>query len=708
MNKLRKYIFVFLVQCLCIAASFSQETMRINGTQIVKKGETLTIDAGKILEFESGATLIVEGSIVVRGTSDKPVIMKSVDAKNPGNGIMVKGIDEGGIVALDNINISGLIQPMRFDPFWYRKSVDLKNIVISGSNSAEPVIYVAGPLLDLREGMDIRFSMNSLKLYNNSGSVLLEKVGADGIVYSLDKLLFSDNNLPGSDATMGVLHLDVARAVMDGQVKIGELAFNRNFAGEVSIGISLSGGNGTGSEKFIAQGVFANGNASALVYDRRANVRIPSLDAPFFGLEKYSDEKNFIVSSTHTFGKVQMKVIGNPTVVKLEDSLGKPVYNNAIRKGDTLELNYLEGNPTVVTLSNGEKFTVPKLTVAQLPSPIYRNIDTTLTGIGMSLDSLFRKFKDSIETPYTKWKNSWEYGIWTGGAIFKGDIKAKFDPFPSTIELSNSIYAQYKPFRKTAFRLTFNSAKVSMHSILAPGLFTGMAPMLFKDSLGGTFTPTNMWRFNFTTVLKELNFETIIYLNSSKKVNFSPKHKGVWLSAIGLGLGALKYDPYRMAVTDDPVNPYKLIALRPLGTEGQNFLPGKKQYGQYAANFSFAYNLEFTKGRWVFKGELRRVFSSTDYLDDMGSGKWYGGDYAAWKASLPVQVDPIDAKNDMLASAAIYYETEYQAKHMDLGTPRSKDYFPDGYFQMHMGIAYRIFDKEIVDKPRFIKPLPLW
>ena len=709
MNKLRKYIVVFLVQCLCIVAAFSQDAMRINGMQIVKKGETMTIEAGRVVEFEAGATLIVEGSLVVRGTSDNPVVLKSVDPQHPGNGIMVSGIDENGLIVMDNVRSNGLIQPLRFDPFWYRKSVDLKSIVFSGSTSGEPIIYVAGPLLDLREGMDIKFSMNSLKFYNNSGSVLLEKVGSDGIVYDLDKLLFSENSLPGSDATMGVLHLDVARSVTEGQLKVGELAFNRNFSGDKMVGLSMSGGNGTGSEKFLAQGVFGNDNVAELIYDRRANVRIPSLEVKkMAGLDKYSDEKNFIVNSIHTFGKVQMKVIGNPTVVKLEDSLGKPVYNNAIRKGDTLELNYLEGNPTVVTLSNGEKFMVPKLTIAQLPNPIYRNIDTTLTGIGMSLDSLFRKLKDSIETPFTKWKNSWEYGIWTGGAIFKGDIRAKFDPFPSTIELSNSIYAQYKPFRKTAFRLTFNSARVSMHSILAPGLFTGMAPMQFKDSLGGGFTPTNMWRFNFTTVLKELNFETIIYLNSSKKVNFTPEHKGVWLSAIGLGLGALKYDPYRMAVTDDPINPYKLIALRPLGTEGQNFLPGKKQYGQFAANFSMAYNLEFKKGRWVFKGELRRVFSSTDYLDDMGSGKWYGGDYEAWKSSLPTQVDPIDAKNDMLASIGTYYETEYKAKNMDLGTPRSKDFFPDGYFQMHMGIAYRLFDSEIVDKPRYIKPLPFW
>jgi hypothetical protein len=702
MNKLRKYIFVFLVQCLCIAASFSQETMRINGTQIVKKGETLTIDAGRIVEFEAGATLIVEGSIVVRGTTDQPVIMKSMDLQNPGNGIMVKGIDENGSVVMDNVRISGLIQPLRFDPFWYRKSVDLKSMVISSANSGEPVIYVAGPLLDLRDGMDIRFSMNSLKFYNNSGSVLLEKVGSDGIVYDLDKLLFSDNTLPGSDATMGVLHLDIARSVSEGQFKVGELAFNRNFSGDKSVGVSMSGGNGTGAEKFEVQGVFGNDNVSDLIYDRRANVRIPSLEVKnMAGLDKYSDEKNFIVSSNHMFGKVQMKVIGNPTVVKLEDSLGKPVYNNALRKGDTLELNYLEGNPTVVTLSNGEKFMVPKLTVSQLPSPIYRNIDTTLSGIGMTLDSLIEKIRDSLEAQDLKWKTWTEYGIWTGGAVYQGDIKHKYGILPSTIEISTGFYAQFKPFKRTAFRVTYYNAKISMHSILAPGLFSAMAPLYLPTNIGGVkgvFTPSNLWRFNFTTTLNVLDLESIIYLNRARNINFNNPNKWSMLSALGIGTSIIQYDPKRMVVTDK----YTLVSLRPLGTEGQNFLPGQKPYGKITGSFNLAYNVVFQKNRWLFKGEIKKVYSFSDYLDDWGSGQWYGGDYDKWAASLPAgNIDPFSRQDmNIIAGLGEYYQVEYKDKGLDLSAKKSLTALPDGYLQFHLGVAYRIVNPVIKEKKK--------
>jgi hypothetical protein len=702
MNKLRKYIFVFLVQCLCIAASFSQETMRINGTQIVKKGETLTIDAGRIVEFEAGATLIVEGSIVVRGTTDQPVIMKSMDLQNPGNGIMVKGIDENGSVVMDNVRISGLIQPLRFDPFWYRKSVDLKSMVISSANSGEPVIYVAGPLLDLRDGMDIRFSMNSLKFYNNSGSVLLEKVGSDGIVYDLDKLLFSDNTLPGSDATMGVLHLDIARSVSEGQFKVGELAFNRNFSGDKSVGVSMSGGIGTGAEKFEAQGVFGNDDVSDLIYDRRANVRIPSLEVKnMAGLDKYSDEKNFVVSSNHMFGKVQMKVIGNPTVVKLEDSMGKPVYNNALRKGDTLELNYLEGNPTVVTLSNGEKFMVPKLTVSQLPSPIYRNIDTTLSGIGMTLDSLIVKIRDSLEAQDLKWKTWTEYGIWTGGAVYQGDIKHRYGIIPSTIEISTGFYAQFKPFKRTAFRVTYYNAKISMHSILAPGLFSAMAPLYLPTNIGGVkgvFTPSNLWRFNFTTTLNVLDLESIIYLNRARNINFNNPNKWSMLSALGIGTSIIQYDPKRMVVTDK----YTLVSLRPLGTEGQNFLPGQKPYGKITGSFNLAYNVVFQKNRWLFKGEIKKVFSFSDYLDDWGTGQWYGGDYDKWAASLPAgNIDPFSRQDmNIIAGLGEYYQVEYKDKGLDLSAKKSLTPLPDGYLQFHLGVAYRIINPVIKEKKK--------
>jgi len=700
MNKFSKYTFILFTQLVLAGSLLAQDAMRISGTQIVRKGETMTIDAGKVLQFEPGATLQIEGSLVVRGTTDKPVVMQSLDASNPGNGLMIRGIDEAGSIVLENVKAEGLVQPLRFDPFWYRKRVDLSGVMVSGSNSGEPVVYVAGPLLDLRDGMDIQFSMKSMKFFNNTGAVLLEKVGSDGIVYELDNLLFSENRLPGSDATMGILHLDVSRTSNASQVKIGSLAFNRNTSGDKLVGLSVSGGNGTGTEKFGVDAVYAASNGT-VVYDNRVNSRVPTLEiGKVGGLAGYSEEKDFVVSAKHTFGKVKMNVVGNPRVVKMEDSLGRPVFNNANRLGDTLELSYLEGNPTVITLANGQKFMVPKLTAAELPNPIYRQVDTTLTGIGMSLDSLLIKFRDSIEAPFTKWKDWNEYGVWAGGAIYQGDYKHKYRVIPSTIEMSTGLYAQFKRNQKSAFRVSFYNAKISMHSILAPGLFTGMAAPKLPTTLttGGYFEPTNIWRFNFTTDLNILDLQGVFYLNKPKKINFNDPNRWSVLSALGVGTSLIHYNPKRMVVTDR----YTMVPLRPLGTEGQNFLSGKKPYSTVTGSLNLSYELILQKKRWIFKGEIKKVFSFSDYLDDWGSGQWYGGDFDKWVASLPAgNIDPF-SKEDMniIAGLGNYYQVEYKDKGLDLSAPKSPTPLPDGFLQFHMGVAYRIVNPEIKEKKK--------
>lgn len=698
MNKFSKYTFILFTQLLLAGSLFAQDAMRISGTQIVRKGETMTIDAGKVLQFEPGATLQIEGSLVVRGTSDKPVVMQSLDVANPGNGLMIRGIDEAGSIVLENVKAEGLVQPLRFDPFWYRKRVDLNGVTVTGSNSGEPVVYVAGPLLDLREGMDIQFSMKSMKFFNNTGAVLLEKVGSDGIVYNLDNLLFSENHLPGSDATMGILHLDVSRTSNPSQLKIGSLAFNRNTSGEKLVGLSVSGGNGTGAEKFGVDAVYAASNGT-VVYDNRVNSRVPTLEIGKIGnLSNYSEEKDFVVSAKHTFGKVKMNVVGNPRVVKMEDSLGRPVFNNANRVGDTLVLSYLEGNPTVVTLANGQKFMVPKLSAAELPNPVYRQIDTTLTGIGMSLDSFIAKLRDSLEMQDIKWKSWNEYGMWTGGAVYQGDYKHRYTVIPSTIELSTGLYAQFKPYKRTAFRATYYNAKISMHSILAPGLFSAMTTPKLPTTLskGGFFEPTNVWRFNFTTNLNILDFEALFYLNRARNINFGDDTRWKMLSLFGIGSSVIHYVPQRMVVTDR----YTLVPLRPLGTEGQNFLPGKKPYSTLTGSLNLAYNMVFQKNRWVIKGEIKKVFSFSDYLDDWGSGQWYGGDYDKWLASLPAgNIDPF-SKQDMniIAGLGEYYQTEYKEAGLDLSAKKSLTPLPDGFLQFHLGVAYRIVNPTIKEK----------
>jgi hypothetical protein len=719
MNKFSKYTFILFTQLVLAVSLLAQDAMRISGTQIVRKGETMTIDAGKVLQFEPGATLQIEGSLVVRGTTDKPVVMQSLDASNPGNGLMIRGIDEAGSIVLENVKAEGLVQPLRFDPFWYRKRVDLSGVTVSGSNSGEPVVYVAGPLLDLRDGMDIQFSMKSMKFFNNTGAVLLEKVGSDGIVYELDNLLFSENRLPGSDATMGILHLDVSRTSNSSQVKIGSLAFNRNTSGDKLVGLSVSGGNGTGTEKFGVDAVYAASNGT-VVYDNRVNSRVPTLEiGKVGGLAGYSEEKDFVVSAKHTFGKVKMNVVGNPRVVKMEDSLGRPVFNNANRLGDTLELSYLEGNPTVITLANGQKFMVPKLTAAELPPPIYRKVDTTLispmwpdttktgSGIGGSLSLRVSIPTGGSLNPLDSMKN-WEVGQWFGGAIYGGgDIRHKFFPLPSTMEYSYAIYLQ-RNYRKLSWSADYNYCKISMHNLWSPSLFSGGKLNDVLSVSGEKIKPfPNSFSLMFVTPMHVLGINGIWHIGKNELIN---RDKGKWVNSVGVGLGILYFNPYRLpwlspngynkktgkyerglldsgirTETYEEWNERILsnrIYLREVGTEGQNFILGMKKYSPVAAFGSFEYRLSYLRKKWNFKMSMKATISTTDYLDDMGSGTFYGGDR---EKMLEYAVSNLQYTRGVL-------ETAFPKLPDDafVGSTKSINGLPDGFFQMHMGVSYYI------------------
>ena len=692
MNKMIKYGFLFTLSCFLSGVLFSQTTINISGTQVVKKGETFTVEGGQTLLFEPGATLQIEGSLVIKGTTESPVIVKSSNQVMPGNGFMIVGIDESSVVSVSNVKFENLIQPMRFDPFWYRKSVKIQDISISGSSSGEPIIYVAGPFLDLREGMDIDFQLLKSRFNNNSGSVLLEKVGSDGINYTLDGLTFIENTLQGDDKGMGVLHLDFAKSIDASGLKLGELAFNRNTSGNSTVGLSTSGGNGSGSEKIAVTGVYSESEAVSVIFDRRSDSRLPSLEVKKFGsLSEYGLQKDFILSGVHKFGKIELKVIGNPVVVRVEDSLGNPVYNNAIRKNDTLALNYLEGNPTKLTLADGQTYQIPKLTKDQLPPPIYRRIDTTLIS-RIAVDSTM------LQRMLGKGPLSWEAGAMFGAATYRGDYRHKFSPLPSTMEFSGSAFLQYNARQSTSFRLSAWRTNVSMHYRNAPALFSGMAPFFLQGSQGYISDPSG-WRYAFLTKMGGLDFDMLMMLGDGRTYSLKQYQKGKWIPQLGLGMGVFSFTPFREYSTNvyDDQNKvvgskYEMMNLRSVGTEGQNYLPGAKPFGKFAGSANVSFQLTYLMQKWAFHAEIKSVFTTTDYLDDFGSGVWYGGDIQKWYDASPEAIDPNTGLKPYSATMRDYY-TGYVNQGYIQTQKRTKSMMPDGYFQFHLGLSYFLNDK---------------
>ena len=688
-----------IITCSSLSAQVNE--IVVSGTQVVGSDETFKVESGQKLIFEAGARLIINGGLDIKGSKSSPIVIESRSKENPGLGIVVSTSNENTSIAVEHVDVTGLVQFVRFDPFWYRKSVSFKNLNMHGFNSGEPLIYASTPILDLRDERSIGFSITSSRFYNNEGNVILERVGSQGIRYSFSDLTFNDNIINGQNATMGILHLDFSRTADESLLSLGDLTFVNNYSGNFPIGLSVSGGNGV-YKKIPTGKIYSNAPIAEIFYDYRRDSRLPQIGPvnETSVREKKSDE-SFVLGAYHEFGKLILDVVGDVEIVAIKDSFDRPVYINQKQSGDSLIASYLEGNPTEITLQNGVVFKLPKLTPAQLPPPLYRKVDTTLISpewpdttlkSKVAVTVVFPTFVDSAEILKT-----YEIGAWGGGGIYgAGDIKAKFMPLPSTIDLSGGIYFQYNintgfSIKGSAYRTT-----ISIHDLYSIGLFSGTKPVVAYDQNLQQFEYSpNSFPIHFTTDMWIAEFEALWHLRTYK---IKQGRNGRLIPSFGIGVGVLHFTPYRYAYTSqksaetyaDYVARQKAqhkYNLRKLGSEGQNFLPGESQYSSIAINFGPSFSLTWLRKRWAFKGEMKAMYTNTDYLDDFGRGVWYGGDRE--KVQSTHEVDFSNTPENRRLSDL----NKITSFNPNLGTnaPRSTDGLNDWYYQLHLGLSYTLF-----------------
>ena len=169
-----------IITCSSLSAQVNE--IVVSGTQVVGSDETFKVESGQKLIFEAGARLIINGGLDIKGSKSSPIVIESRSKENPGLGIVVSTSNENTSIAVEHVDVTGLVQFVRFDPFWYRKSVSFKNLNLHGFNSGEPLIYASTPILDLRDEKSIGFSITSSRFYNNEGNVILERVGSQVFV----------------------------------------------------------------------------------------------------------------------------------------------------------------------------------------------------------------------------------------------------------------------------------------------------------------------------------------------------------------------------------------------------------------------------------------------------------------------------------------------------------------------------------------------
>ena len=725
---------IVLPVLMCMSVLYAQDILEIKEKRVIAPDETFTVNEGTVVKMGPGAVLDVRGSLVVNGTSENPVRFQNMDDANPGLGIQISGIEQTSAIEIKGAVFNGLIQPLRFDPFWYRKSVKIQGVKIQNAPSYEPVVYLATPFIDLTEGSKIAVNVSGVDFINNASGMLVESYGSNGVTYSFDKLYFADNHISGGDATIGMLHLDFADVMDKNYPTLGNLAFERNDANGVPIGLSVSG---SSSHEMNVTGVFGE-DPLQVVFDQKRDVRVPMVQIAQTGSLADFGSISYVSSINHQYGELSLVSSGGLNVVDLLDGNGDKIDLTQVVLGDTQQYSYVQGLPVIAVLTDGRKIQLPLIMDSELPKLELTKIDTAdynqylnsrdkVGEIAPALsDDIVVGFEFKIPTFKKKGEivqkiSQWEIGTWEGMAIYGGgDIKHKhfkdfatgsFKDVPlvkqipvfSSMEWSYGLYGQYNVNTRFSAKANFYYTSISMHNKYSPAHFaSGIMPKTIDQDFKSYTPKGNTYGLNFLTRMFILESEGQWHLRSYE---IEAGHKSKVVPSIGLSAGLMHFTPYRTIwrsvdpsvslPSENRRSAFKdgsIYNLRKLGSEGQNFLPGESPYSTIAALVGTSFSLSYLRDRWAFKGEIKFNYTSTDYLDDFGKGNWYGSNIVLLRENQKIGDLSTNYPNYSSSDQNLQTITPYD-ENVGAIAPRSTNGLNDWYYQAHIGISYLLFQQ---------------
>lgn len=197
-----------------------------------------------------------------------------------------------------------------------------------------------------------------------------------------------------------------------------------------------------------------------------------------------------------------------------------------------------------------------------------------------------------------------EYGITAGAAHYFGDLNNRGAINRPKIALGGYYRKQFGNY--TALRLSAHFAQLGYSDKYSQNAYQRRRNLSFN---------TNIFEL---AVRGDFNF--------FKFIPSDPNHSFTPYATIGIGV--FSYDPYAY------LNGQKYY-LRPLHTEGQTVIPGKKEYGTMALCIPIGFGVKYALTEKInLSFEISQRFTTTDYIDDVsttyiGADKFPPGSAAA-------------------------------------------------------------------------------
>ncbi len=160
----------------------------------VAKEATLTIPANTKLLLDFNTSIVVEGGLKLNGNSSAPIQISSLNPRNPGTGIVIRG-NQGKDIDIRGTKFSQVNMPLRFDTDWFRENIRIQENIFTNILTGEPTIFITHPISssEVVKGRTVNFVFSGNSYISNWGSIFIEYFQSNVLDLKLTDNLLTNN-----------------------------------------------------------------------------------------------------------------------------------------------------------------------------------------------------------------------------------------------------------------------------------------------------------------------------------------------------------------------------------------------------------------------------------------------------------------------------------------------------------------------------------
>ena len=619
-----------------------------SGNHVIKNVVTvkgrLDIEAGARIELIETGVIVCEGAVNIKGElNNKIEFFGKSDLE--GVGMVIKGLDSNSNSSIDikYTTFKNLQLPIFFDFGWKRAGVNISDNYFINNIGKVSVIQVLNPPFNFNiDSSYIDFKVKNNVFTGNNAALYFEDLKSDHINYEISNNTIVGNNVYGFknyNISTNVLYgrVDQLFSRFNPKIERNSFAFNYLVDNITDTIVHLANFGVYGTDKTIdfKNNYLGSTNKAVIqksIYDQTLNYNEPKVEFEPF-LSTPSDNNPSHVYEINNLDNSFLQdtiIIKDPLkglVLKSNTTLNfsKAKFGYTYFKDDS-SLKIVDTTVTYDVQPNGNstKLTITKnvnaskkigyYNIGDIIDPKGGYVPEVKAGYIAYLNDLRRrkliaeslkdkKKEDSLKMPpppadsiknqfqkiETPQKSRFEFGIYSGLAIFNGTI-SQSSLFSNDKNLFNGLNINYTIYSNLSASMTIASFKLSNSDANSNNNEQQARGMSFTTSMLGISTSVN---YDFV--------DNRLY---TKARRIRP--------SIGIGLDVNSFSPSGIYNGVE----YK---LQPLGTGGQLIDSTKKAYSSLALGYFFNFKIKYQINRFNSIGLHMSIHKSlSDYLDDVG------------------------------------------------------------------------------------------